>query len=595
MITLKRARSGAATDAGLVAVAGICALAARLAVPVPWAAATVLVSVAAVVGVTRGHPVLIGAAVVVLVGSRAGSQIAALDTPVPQQVDGVAALVSDPERSRFGWQTTLSVGGRRYLASTDDAAGASLRDLAVGDHVVVGGTTRPIRGAPAGWVRSNHLAGRLVVRRLERGPPAAPWFRAANNVRGLLKEGSGSFDPELRPLYLGMVMGDDRDLSELREFRFRAAGLTHLSAVSGQNVAFVLMLFAPVFSRSSGRARWIITLVALIAFVLVTRAEPSVLRAAVMAAVVAGASIRGRAISGVGALALAVVLLLSVDPLLVHSLGFGLSVAATLALVTVAPILAEHLVGPPSIRAAVAATLSAQVATAPMLAGVGSTFTLAAVPANLLAVPVAGIVMILGMTVGLISGLVAEPVASLLLIPSRLAVSWIDLVARTAASAPIPAMDTRRLGAVVILVVVVLVFRGKAVWLSRSAAGAALAVLSAACMPVRSPVGLMNPAEGVQAAIGACGGVVVQVSGNAGEDDALVALTRLGVRRIDVLVVGAGAGSQAAMLGEQWRVRRRVFLGDTEPEGWVVGGASASTDGAEAVIGVSEVPCRLGR
>ena len=64
-----------------------------------------------------------------------------------------------------------------------------------------------------------------------------------------VEAGLGSFDPDDRALFLGIVFGDDRGQSELEQFRFRASGLGHLTAVSGQNVAFVLVAASPLLRR----------------------------------------------------------------------------------------------------------------------------------------------------------------------------------------------------------------------------------------------------------------------------------------------------------------------------------------------------------
>ena len=220
---------GAISDRVALATAAAVALGALLAPPVPWPAAVATV----VLAVCLRRPPLLALALVLLVAGRANQQLVALAAPLPERVDGVAELADDPEDQQFGTQVVLRIDGRRYLASVPFELASPLGSAGTGDHVVVRGRPSPLDGAPAGWVRSRHLAGRLSVVGLERGPPAAIWYSWANAVRRTLAAGSASFDQERRPLYLGMVIGDDRALSELRQFRFRAAGLSHLTAVSG--------------------------------------------------------------------------------------------------------------------------------------------------------------------------------------------------------------------------------------------------------------------------------------------------------------------------------------------------------------------------
>ena len=130
-----------------------------------------------------------------------------------------------------------------------------------------------------------------------------------------------------------------------------------------------------------------------------------------------------------------------VDPLLVHAVGFRLSVAATWGIVLLASPLAARLRGPAGVRQALAVTVSAQVGVAPfLLATFDDGLPLAAVPANLVAGPVAGPVMAWGMTAGLVAGVVGGPVAELIHLPTAAASWWLHTVAATAADAPLPVL-----------------------------------------------------------------------------------------------------------------------------------------------------------
>lgn len=596
-------------DVAALLAAAATAAAAWFTLPMDPTMALITAGVLACAALTIREPMLLAAAAVLFVGANAGGQLQALDAGLPDSVDGVAVLVGDPRRSDFGWQVLLSAGGRRYAASVDVGQGQIMGSLATGDHVIVEGRPRPLRNAPIGWVRSNHLVGRLAVRHIERGPPAAPWYRLANRARQVLSDGSRSFGEDRRPLYLGMVIGDDRELSAVREYRFSAAGLTHLSAVSGQNVGFVLVLFSPLLVRLDRRGRWAATCVVLVFFVLVTRADPSVLRASVMAGVAAASLSSGRLLHTARALAVAVVGLLLADPLMVHSVGFALSVTATLALVLVGPVLATWLPGPRWLRDPLAATIAAHLATAPLLASIGSPASPMAVPANLVAVPAAGAVMVLGMTVGAVAGLVAEPIAAVLQIPARLAVTWVDLVARVASAVPCRSIGPGRmafvfgLGALSPMIRSIRVRLGavdpdRRQWVracqAAPAAGAVL-ILVVSCWPAPPRVGVHRLSAGVDVVIGECGGVVVRLGREADPESALLATSELGLRRIDVLVVSRGAGRAAGVLAEQWKVRRRLDEAPTlESPTLSVGGVEVVVSDGLAAISPSERPCRLG-
>src|SRR3546814_15095963 len=104
--------------------------------------------------------------------------------------------------------------------------------------------------------------------------------------------------------------------------------MTHLLAVSGQNVAFCLVLAGPLLRRLRLWLRLAATLAVIAMFGLMTRFEPSVLRASAMAALAATVITIGRPASRVRIIGLAAPGLLLVDPLLLHPAGFRLSLAA---------------------------------------------------------------------------------------------------------------------------------------------------------------------------------------------------------------------------------------------------------------------------
>ena len=367
--------------------------------------------------------------VAALVGMRARQDLDGLVVPLPQRLAGTAELGSDPVTGPFGTSAEVVLDGRRWYAMADRTSEAVLLAARAGERLVVQGRVSEIDGAPPGWVRARHLAGRLSLSSVTPLDPGRPRFAAANWVHELLERGAASMEGQHRALYLGLVVGDDRRQDDLTEFRFRASGLTHLLAVSGQNLAFVLVALSPLLRRLPIRARWMLGVVAISWFVLITRAEPSVLRAGVMAVLALTAAATGRPTPALRVVALTVCLLLVGDPMLVHSVGFRLSVAATSSLVMFSSPLARRLPGPDVLTRPLAVTLAAQLGAVPVMAATFGPASVLTIVANLLAEPAAGLVMTLGMTTGLLSGLVREEVAWVLQSPVRLAVWWIDVVA----------------------------------------------------------------------------------------------------------------------------------------------------------------------
>lgn len=546
-------------DLGIALAAGSIAVVAATGLPVavvPWLAAAGLLAVVLLAGATTSvHPVVVVVAIAVLVGARSDASLASLRAPVDGQVSGVAELVGDPEPRRFGVQVTLDLHGRRYLAEVPLDRAAAVRGSLTGERVRVTGRTASLDGAPPGWVISRHLAARLSVTSIAVEPGCAPWLRLANGVHRTITAGATSLGDERSSLYTGLVLGDDRDQSELTRFRFQASGLTHLLAVSGQNVAFVLAVCAPVLRRLDPRARMFVAGAVLVLFVLVTRAEPSVIRASVMASVALLAVTTGRTTSGLRVLALTVMAVLVVDPLLVHSMGFQLSVCATAGLLVLSRPIADRLRGPEWLRLPLAVTIAAQLATAPLLLALAGALPSVAVLANLLAGPAAGLTMMLGTTVGLLAGLVREPLSRIVQTPTGLVVGWIDTVATWSSQAP--ASSVGPVGVAVLVgagaLVAVTGGAGRSMLARRTGAGAAALAVLVVLWPGGPREGRVELDGSSTLSVGRCG-VVVEVREVDGPDELLEQLWLADVRRIDVLLVGDGQRTRAAaqVLAEQY-------------------------------------------
>ena len=257
---------------------------------------------------------------------------------------------------------------------------------------------------------------------------------AASRVRSALRRAAEStMTADHAALFTGLVIGDDaREPPEMIN-AFRSSGLSHLTAVSGQNVVFILAAASPLLRRLRPWWRWGATLGLIGWFMALTRFEPSVLRAGVMAMLASSSFLLGRPQSVVRLLAWAIAILVLVDPMLVWSVGFWLSTGATAGVCVVAPPLAERLSGPAWFRVPLAVTLGAQLGVLLPSWLVFHRLPLVSVPANLLAVPVAGLVMLIGIPGGLASAIV-PPLAPLLMAPCTAGTRWVATVAYLAAA-----------------------------------------------------------------------------------------------------------------------------------------------------------------
>lgn len=411
------------------------ALAAR---PLPWWGLATVVLVA----LLRRRPAAWCLVLFVVTDVLAVRALDGLQAPPETSFAGTVTLVTDPEpvvgeRLRFEAST---VHGRLLAEVRAPAAIDIVAPLLAGDRIHMRGATGRLH-RQTDWTRSRHLAGTLRVESASAVPTSTPHHRAANSYRRVLDRGSASLTPTQRSLLSGLVLGDDRAQPPQLTADFRASGLTHLLAVSGQNVAFLLVVVGPVLRTLRLWPRFVVAVVVIAAFALVTRFEPSVLRAAFVAVVALYAHTTGRPSGSIRHLAIAVCGLLIVDPLLVWSLGFRLSVAASVGVVVLAPRIAAHLRGPRWLRDGLAVTAGAQCAVAPVLVPTIGPMPLAALPANLVAGPIAGALMVWGLTAGTLAGVVGGRVAWLLHRPSAFGLDLLDRVASAGASLPLGSVD----------------------------------------------------------------------------------------------------------------------------------------------------------
>jgi competence protein ComEC len=225
----------------------------------------------------------------------------------------------------------------------------------------------------------------------------------------------------------------------------RTAGLAHLTAVSGGNVAIVIAAVLLVTSRLRlrRRSRVVIAMAALVFFVILVRPQPSVIRAAVMCALVILGMLTGGRRAGPAVLCASVLILIGLEPGLAVSWGFALSVAATAGLIIISPRLQRQLEcarmsrrWPPSLREAVAIAASAQVATLPVLIAMGAGLGVMSIPANLLAMPAVAPVTILGLLAAVVAT-ISMPAAELLTHLAAPFAWWIVQVATTTSQLPI--------------------------------------------------------------------------------------------------------------------------------------------------------------
>lgn len=332
-----------------------------------------------------------------------------------------ARLLLDVEATHLGPERLAAVGLVQLTIYGDLAA-----PLGEGQRVIVDARVhRPVGYRnPGGFDYPAHLRreGILLVgharadRLIALTPDAPPWRVsvkrwAVDTIAARLPETSAA-------LLAGLLLGERSTLPPASDEAFRRAGVYHILAVSGFNVA---LLAGAVFGGLAmcgipRRAVAVVAAAILVGFALVVGGQPSVLRATVMGLLLLAALLLERQSQLPNALALATLALLLWRPGDLWEPGFQLSFAATAGIVYLAPWLTGRLTarGAPSwLAAATAVSVGAQAAVTPLMAAHFNQLSLIGVVANLAVVPLAAVATTLGM-VALLAEVFPGPLGSLL-------------------------------------------------------------------------------------------------------------------------------------------------------------------------------------
>ena len=480
--------------------------------------------------------IAIGAAAIVVRGALA---------PAAEGLDG-APVGSGPWRmavetvgsSREGHQVgTLRFVGQEGAPFRVASTMPRYPEIEPGDVVQVQGRTRPRPDSPYGaYLERLGAWGTLDARSLE--VVERPMDAAARLER--LRRDAGDLLTRVLPepeagLAAGILIGlrdrVDRDVAGA----FTTAGVSHVVAISGWNIAIVAAAIAALAGSLGRRRRSVVTAIAIVAYIAFAGASPSVLRAGAMAGVVLLARESGRSGRAAAALGWAAALLLLADPALIHDAGFQLSSLATAGLIAWATPLTDRLVRwtggrlPRWLSESLGVSIAAQVATLPVVLGSFGRLALIAPGVNLLVVPLVAPAMAAGLLAmaggALVSAGLPDAGGAILAAPGWVALRLMIRIVEAAAGLPFASVQVEP--AV-----------GVAAAVATGAAILALAARSRRNQVAREPPSVVQPDKPPGPVILriATAGLVVAVA----VAGAVVVVRPAGVARVTVLDVGQG-------------------------------------------------------
>jgi competence protein ComEC len=246
-------------------------------------------------------------------------------------------------------------------------------------------------------------------------------------------------------ILLGIALGDRGSLGADLAHAFARSGTSHLLAISGFNMTLVATAVAALLrGRCGGPARAIATVAAVGLYSVLVGLGASVVRSAVMAAIMSLGLALGRRAVAANGLCAAIAVMLALDPATVGDASFLLSATATAGLLAFQTPLAARLGWlPPLVGEGLAATLAATLPTLPIVAGIFGRISLVSPLANLVAVPLFPALMatsVATVAAGVISLDLARPFA----LAAYATAYVLRAVVETSASLPLAAVDVPR-------------------------------------------------------------------------------------------------------------------------------------------------------
>ena len=371
----------------------------------PWAIPLVLgcMLILQLVREKLGYLALSTAIIAVVIGALRGDSATRNDAPVDIHLSNGATgeVITMPKSSPGGVRVELHVSTLSYEhgSSVPVSFDALVRlprraDVASGDRVTVRWSVEPLDRLPPGFARyvasrgatASASAWDLTVE--DRGPAV---LRFLTEIQERLTEGLKTVIPgNAGSLAAGIVTGNDAALSETARDAFLRTGTTHITAVSGSNIAMVLALWHMIV-HSTRTKRVLIVQVAIVItiwlYAVIAGLEPSAVRAAIVASLGVFSGRFGRRADPLTILMLTTGGMALWNPNYTQMIGFWLSVVASFAIVSRIPAS-----GRVTVRSAILGiaqgVLLAQAATLPLVMLTFGTWSLSSILANLVIHPV---------------------------------------------------------------------------------------------------------------------------------------------------------------------------------------------------------------
>ena len=224
------------------------------------------------------------------------------------------------------------------------------------------------------------------------------------NIRKIIDEQIQKYsNSNSAALLRGLLLADRSEVDYETRESFVNAGVIHVLAVSGLHVGFIILIFLFLFNRLNIVLRYVLTIIGLLIFLVITGSQPSVLRATIMSVVLILSFLANRSYNSINAISLAAFIILIINPQEIFNPGFQLSFSAVLSILILYPVfqkkikkyrIRNKLINSLLLFAAV--SMAAQIGTVPFTLYYFKKLSIIALFANLIVIPVIGFIVGIG-------------------------------------------------------------------------------------------------------------------------------------------------------------------------------------------------------
>jgi competence protein ComEC len=326
-------------------------------------------------------------------------------TQIPTKIESIDIIIqSSPKIQSFGHQYKIYIP--EYQAKAFMSIANS--DLEYGDKLKVNAKTSiPSEGGIKRFLLGRNIHIYMTVSKYEKLDSIQCQLQCRiikwiDNIRNIIISRIDSTYPNQVGEFLkGILIGYTDTLPSDIKDSFQKTGVSHVLAVSGYNMAIIVMLvYQQLINRQiSRKVSFSITIVTMIIFTLLTGAEASIMRAGIFAMLILTAEQLQRYVGGVRPLILCATILVIINPLYIaYDIGFQLSFLAVIGLIIYGQVFKTYTEGIPSlgIFPMIGETLFAQILVLPILIYYFGQISIISILANILIVPTIPLAMTWG-------------------------------------------------------------------------------------------------------------------------------------------------------------------------------------------------------